>query len=340
MNMYYFYSIIFIPLIFLISFKISVYLKLYDHPDNIRKIHLKPTLITGGIFFELIFLFYFLFFLFVSELNYLTNSFNNSQDHLILLGTISISFLIGLYDDKKNLNAIIKLILMYLIFVISLFFLSDIYQVQKLNSYFNYSIYFNSLSIFFTSFCFVILLNAVNMADGINSLSSNIFIIWLLFISIFLPLDNFYFFMNIVLICGLVLFSIFNFKNRCFLGDSGCFALISYLSFLTVYVYNQDINSQINIFNLESIFLLFLIPGIDMVRLFTERIYKRKNPLKGDRNHFHHKLLYSFGNFKSLLIYNLLIIFPWLLYLISTTLLPYLIIVVIVIYIFVIIKLK
>ena len=37
-----------------------------------------------------------------------------------------------------------------------------------------------------------------------------------------------------------------------------------------------------------------------------------KNPFKPDKNHLHHKLLSCFGNFKSLIIYNSMIIVPWL----------------------------
>ena len=257
-----------------------------------------------------------------------------------MLIVISLSFLVGLYDDQKNLNPYIKLVLIYLIFIFSLFFMSDIYKIQKLFSYFNFNFYFDNYSIFFTAFCYVILLNSINMADGINSLSSNIFLIWLFFLSIFIPVDNYYFILNIVLILGLILFSILNFNNKCFLGDSGCFVLVTYICFLTVYIYNKDLNSQINFLNLESIFLLFSIPGIDMLRLFIERIFKKKNPLKADRNHLHHKLIYNFGNLKSLIVYNSLVFFPWLLYLISTSLLPYIIIIVIVTYSLFIVKLN
>ena len=45
----------------------------------------------------------------------------------------------------------------------------------------------------------------------------------------------------------------------------------------------------------EEIFLLMMIPGIDMFRLFVERIARKKNPFKGDRNHLHHILLNSFS---------------------------------------------
>ena len=108
--MYYFLSLIFIPLLLLISFRISKKFNLYDYPDNYRKIHNKPILISGGIFFELIFLFYFLFF-FILDKSYNSGIIiENDQDHLILLIVISLSFLVGLYDDQKNLNPYIKLV--------------------------------------------------------------------------------------------------------------------------------------------------------------------------------------------------------------------------------------
>ncbi len=334
-----FYLLILIPILFLISKKISILLNLYDYPDNNRKIHSKPTLIVGGIFFQNIILFYFLFFLIFNQLSFFSKFEIFEKEYIILLSTISLSFLVGLYDDKKNLNPFLKLLLMFLIFSISLFLQSDIYQVKRLNSFFDFNIYFDTFSIFFTSFCFVVLLNATNMSDGINSLTSNIFIIWISLISLFLPNDSFYFFINIVLIFSLILFSFLNYKNKCFLGDSGCFVLVCYLSFITVYTYNNHLIYSSEVFlNLESIFLLFLIPGIDMFRLFLKRIYDGKNPLKADKNHFHHKLLYKFGNFKALIIYDSLILFPWLFYLISRSMLPYLIFIVLVIYWLIILK--
>ena len=58
MNNFY---LILIPILFLISKKISILLNLYDYPDNNRKIHSKPTLIVGGIF-QILFYFIFYFF--------------------------------------------------------------------------------------------------------------------------------------------------------------------------------------------------------------------------------------------------------------------------------------
>ena len=98
------------------------------------------------------------------------------------------------------------------------------------------------------------------------------------------------------------------------------------------------ISSKTNYLNPESILLLFLVPGVDMLRLFIVRIKSNKNPLIGDQNHLQHKLLKNFGNLKAVVIYDLLILVPWLIYLLSRSLLPYLIFIVLLTYFFIIFK--
>ena len=44
-----------------------------------------------------------------------------------------------------------------------------------------------------------------------------------------------------------------------------------------------------------------LIPGIDMIRLFFERIKNKRNPFSNDRWHFHHLLLNKYGYLKTIL---------------------------------------
>ena len=38
----------------------------------------------------------------------------------------------------------------------------------------------------------------------------------------------------------------------------------------------------------DEIFIILLIPSIDMLRLFLVRLIKKKSPFKGDLNHLHH----------------------------------------------------
>jgi UDP-GlcNAc:undecaprenyl-phosphate GlcNAc-1-phosphate transferase len=51
-----------------------------------------------------------------------------------------------------------------------------------------------------------------------------------------------------------------------------------------------------------------IIPGLDMLRLYIQRIYNKKNPFKADLNHLHHILLKKF-NYNIAITYLSLILF-------------------------------
>ena len=57
------------------------------------------------------------------------------------------------------------------------------------------------------------------------------------------------------------------------------------------------------------------IPGIDMLRLFIQRLLNKKNPFKPDRNHLHHILLKKLGYKKTIVLLNILFISPYFLFL-------------------------
>ena len=48
-----------------------------------------------------------------------------------------------------------------------------------------------------------------------------------------------------------------------------------------------------------------------MFRLFLNRLFKKKNPFKADKNHIHHILIYRFGFVRALIIIQSLIIIPF-----------------------------
>jgi UDP-GlcNAc:undecaprenyl-phosphate GlcNAc-1-phosphate transferase len=81
-------------------------------------------------------------------------------------------------------------------------------------------------------------------------------------------------------------FMLMNYKNFLFMGNSGTLMLSFIFSVLFIHFYNNKI-----VFNYcEEIFLIMLIPGIDMLRVFITRIVKKKNPFNADREHIHHLL--------------------------------------------------
>jgi UDP-GlcNAc:undecaprenyl-phosphate GlcNAc-1-phosphate transferase len=109
----------------------------------------------------------------------------------------------------------------------------------------------------------------------------------------------------IVLILSLLFFTYLNLKNRCFLGDNGSLIIGFTLSFLFIKSYNANF-----IIYADQIFLLMMIPGIDLLRLAITRIYNGKHPFKGDRDHFHHNILVKYGYNKTVLIIFMIIGIP------------------------------
>jgi UDP-GlcNAc:undecaprenyl-phosphate GlcNAc-1-phosphate transferase len=281
-------------------FRIGKYFRILDKPDNKRKIHKYDTPLTGSLAI-------FLIFLMICCFNLIYNSFNNTL--LIILINSSLIFLIGFYDDRKNLSPYFKLTLIGLIFLVSLKFsdnlvLNNIYfsSIDKrffLNEY---------LSIFLTILCLLLLTNALNLADGINSLANLLVTIWLIFI-LSMNTDNVNNIFKFLLLFILVN-NYFIYKGKYFLGDSGSLFFAALVGMLSIYNYNILFSSGLYLPAAEDLFIIFMIPGFDMLRLFIERIIQKKDPFKADNNHLHHYLIKSYKLQKSLIIYLILVGIP------------------------------
>jgi len=272
---------------------------LYDRPDGIRKLHKKRIPNIGGFIFfgNLSVIVLYLNFFSIINLNFFLekNQFN------IFYFFSFIFFITGYLDDKFDLSANVKLILFIIIIYFFLFFFPE-WVVKSLNfSFYKKSINISNISYFFTILSFLLFINAFNMFDGINlqSVSYSIFILIFFFVK-----NNFNLF-YIFLIFPLLIFFYLNFKNKCFMGDNGTLLLSFVFSFLFI-----DFHNNKKLLYSDEIFLIMLIPGLDLLRLFIERIIKRLHPFFPDRNHIHHLLLKKFGSNLSLVILLSLIFLP------------------------------
>ena len=70
----------------------------------------------------------------------------------------------------------------------------------------------------------------------------------------------------------------FNYRKKLFLGNNGSSILSAMIAVALVESHNSN---SVN-FSAEVIFIILLIPGIDMARLFILRIINRKNTFEGD----------------------------------------------------------
>ena len=271
--------------------KVILYINLFDHPDDNRKIHKKKIAPIGGILILLNIFYY----------NFITFFFNESLIEPILLIFSLIIFIIGFFDDKFKLNSNLKFIL-FIVFSLLLFNLDTDLKIYELNfSFLENNIYLGRYSLFFSVFSLVIFLNAFNMFDGIN-LQAALYAMFIFLIFIF---HDYYLDLSIILIISLLFFLILNYRNICFLGDNGSLLI----SFLISYIFFQSANEMI--FFADEILLIMLIPGIDLIRLFFLRLKQKKNPFSPDNNHLHHYLIKKFGLIKTNFIIIALITGPY-----------------------------
>ena len=150
---------------------------------------------------------------------------------------------------------------------------------------FNKYIYLGDYSIFFTVLCLILLTNAINLIDGIDGLCvlvSIILLIWM--VLTFQNISLFY----IVMIIALFSILFLNFKSNIFIGDSGSLFLGSLIGLLLIYNYNNQLLTTN--YPTENIFIILMLPGLDMFAVFFQRALKKRNPFSPDRIHLHYLL--------------------------------------------------
>jgi len=296
------YLLSLLPNILMIFFfkKFVDQINIFDEPDQIRKIHSKKVPIIGGvvIFINILIL---LVVEFTFE-NFSISYFNlyGLDQFLLILFVLTFLFSIGLFDDAYNLNANYRILFLLLIISLLLFFNPQASSKHISFNSIGFEINLSRLYFLFFLFVYLSFILSSNMFDGINLQSLSYYI----FINLFLIFKGIAVEFNIFLTLSLIFLSIYNYRTKLFIGESGIYLLSFIFLFQTLTNYNLG-----NI-SLEEIILIVFIPIIDSVRLFFFRIIKGINPFVGDRNHIHHILLKKFGYKSTILILNFIIFVP------------------------------
>ena len=148
-----------------------------------------------------------------------------------------------------------------------------------------------TLSIIFTVFCTVGIMNAFNMSDGLNGICASFGLIPLIFIGFSGPMH----YGTIILMGVLLGFLAYNLgwlgkKRRAFLGDSGSNSIGFAVAVLCIY-YSQGYSASGYIINPVTSLWLVAIPLLDCLGVIISRAIKGVMPFRPGRDHFHHKLL-------------------------------------------------
>lgn len=157
-------------------------------------------------------------------------------------------------------------------------------------------------SILLSFFVFIVIVNSLNLIDGVDGLASGLGIIYSLFFAIyFQQIGEIH--LSILAYCligSLAVFFIYNVfghsKRKIFMGDSGSL-LLGYM--MTLFVFRFcEINAShtdLGIFHSQSapsvMIALLAVPLFDTMRVMAARIRKHQSPFTADKNHLHHLLL-------------------------------------------------
>ncbi|XZF14760.1 MraY family glycosyltransferase [Chitinophagaceae bacterium MMS25-I14] len=264
--------------------------RLFDMPDNQRKIHLKIIPNLGGVA---------IFFGFIIVASLTVNPILFTKWNYIAAATL-VLFVTGIKDDLINLPPLKKMVAQFAAAAITTLF-ADI-RLTSLHGFMGIYELPYAVSIAFTTLGCMFVTNAFNLVDGIDGLAGSIGILCCFILGIFLGMEG-----NVSAAC--VAFSLmgaiagflrFNFSPaKIFMGDTGSLLIgftISVLCILFINSYSGGNAIFSNIVHTPKSALLFslavlFIPIFDTFRVFTTRSIKGHSPFRADRTHLHHYLL-------------------------------------------------
>jgi UDP-GlcNAc:undecaprenyl-phosphate GlcNAc-1-phosphate transferase len=211
--------------------------------------------------------------------------------YLLLIFSISLLFILGLMDDIVNIKPNLKFIIQLLVAFI-LVWRADI-RVESFYGLFGVGILPVWASYIFSILVITFIVNAYNLIDGLDSLSSSVGIYALAsYTGVFIFNGAYEDCMLAFSAMGALLgFWIYNKPPaKIFMGDSGSLSIGLLLAYFAIRVVNLPLDSE-NTFNPVFAMAVLVYPVIDTLRVFIKRICNGGSPFTADRNHLHHALI-------------------------------------------------
>lgn len=282
-----------------------------DNP-NARKLQRTPIPVMGGLA---------VFFGLVSGLC-VSGVFINVNNLLPIIVAMSVMLCVGVVDDVSELSPKLRF-LIEIVVVVALIFTTDISlnNLQGLWGYYDLPMW---LSVPLTVFAVVGMINAINLIDGVDGLSSGFCMIASLAFGVFfLQVGN----MAMVLLTAITLgalmpfffHNVFGAKSKMFIGDGGSLMMGVVMSSYVVSVISMK-NEAIAVAPkglgiVAFTMAVMAVPVFDTLRVMIMRILRRTSPFHADKTHLHHLFIdlgfSHIGTTLSVLSLNLLVILLW-----------------------------
>lgn len=221
-----------------------------------------------------------------------------SSVQFTLLG-LFIIIIVGFVDDLINIKVSSKL-LGELLAGFFLIVVADI-RLSSLHGFFGIYEIPLIFSYLLSFFVFIVIVNAMNLIDGIDGLASGLGILYSLFFAIYFQLTG-HLDLSITgyaMVGSLIVFfwyNVFSNNKKIFMGDSGSL-LLGYIFNVFVFSFCEmnavnDVPEKFQMTAAPAVaFTIFIVPLFDTIRVMITRIKKGNSPFSADRNHVHHLML-------------------------------------------------
>jgi len=276
--------------------KVAVLKRLIDLPTEERKIHKRAVPTIGGIIIYAATLFSFSLWYSIDDIHEYDQIYESVKEFKILVATSLVLFFVGVKDDIIGTSPVKKLFANILVGLI-LVLMGDI-RITGLHGVFGVNEIPLWGSIFLSLFTYIVVVNAMNLIDGIDGLAagvgfiaSSVFGIWFIFANEYTLAS-----LSFSLSGALLGFLIFNFSPaKIFMGDSGSLIIGMFICVLSIKLIEYPL-ARLDDFWIHISKPIFVVaalayPLTDTLRIFILRAVKGQSPFAADRNHLHHRLL-------------------------------------------------
>ena len=275
--------------------KIAFDKNLVDNPDA-RKLQKRPVPIMGGVavFFGV------LAGLLMGTVLYAIEGIAWDTHLLPVVCAMSLILYVGVMDDIMGLSPRARLIVEIMI-VLGLIYTSGM-CIDSFRHMWGVDAFSWWIAVPLTVVAGVGIINAVNMIDGVNGLSSGLCITCCIFFGVtFITVEDM---SNAVLAfimaAALVPFfihNVFGQKSRMFIGDAGTMVMGILLTWFVICVLSSKsaVNHHTELVNVNMVALVLAIlsvPVADTLRVMTLRILHRRSPFSPDKTHLHHVFIH------------------------------------------------
>ncbi len=275
--------------------KVAILKRLFDEPGE-RKIHTRVVPTIGGVIIFAATLFSFSLWYEISDLSDPLSVRQYITEFKLLVASALVLFFVGIKDDiigtapiKKLVAHVIVGLILVLIGNVRITGLHGIFEVNEIP-------YWGS--VFLSLFTYIVVVNALNLIDGVDGLAGGVgFIASLSFAAWFyFARDYVYCSLALALAGALLGFLVFNFSPaKIFMGDSGSLTLGLIICILSIKVieYPSEKLHGVLLYVSKPVFVIatLIYPLTDTLRIFTIRAAKGISPFSADRNHLHHRLI-------------------------------------------------